>query len=160
MKLEKLNQWIGMSANIGVLAGILFLGLEIKQNTDMMRAQTRDSMTEKVLDFRYVLATNRELAELWAGENILGNPKGDADFFMLSSLADASFRIWENEWYQYQQGLFDEEELEGRLTAWEFTLIRSAQYRSYWEIRRGTYSTSFTAQIDAILERISLSNDL
>jgi len=160
MKLEKFKQWMEISANVGVLAGIIFLGIEINQNTSMMKAQTRDSMTEKIVDFRYVLATNRELAELWGGENILEKPSGNANFFMLASLADANFRIWENEWYQYQQGLFDEDEMIGRLTTWESTLGNSAQYRSYWELRRGTYSASFTKEVDGLLEKISLSNDL
>jgi len=35
----KLNNWLTLAANIGVIAGIVLLVLEIRQNTDLMRAQ-------------------------------------------------------------------------------------------------------------------------
>jgi hypothetical protein len=159
MKLEELNQWIGVSANIGVLAGIIFLGLELKQNTDIVRAQTRDSMTEKILEMRYTLATSRELAELMAGENIIEAFEQNADYLMLSSFIDAIIRIWENEWYQYQQGLFDEVEMEARRETWEFSLRVEPAFISFWELRRGTYSESFTEELDSIIESSNLSNN-
>jgi len=33
LKLKNLNEWLTLAANVGVLAGIVFLGLEIQQNT-------------------------------------------------------------------------------------------------------------------------------
>lgn len=158
MKLNQINESLTFLTNLGVLVGIIFLAVELKQNTDFVKAQTRDSMTEKVLTNRYQIATNPELAGLFAGENIIENPVFDADFFMLTALIDANIRIWENEWYQFRQGLFDEEEMEGRRYAWEFTLVREPKYISYWNLRRGTYSASFTEEIDSIIERNNLPN--
>jgi hypothetical protein len=47
MRMKKLNEWLTLFANIGVIAGIAFLGFEIRQNTAMIKSQTRDSITEK-----------------------------------------------------------------------------------------------------------------
>lgn len=39
MNSDKLNHWLTLGANIGVLAGIVFLALEIRQNSDLARLQ-------------------------------------------------------------------------------------------------------------------------
>lgn len=152
MKLSKLNEWLTLGANLGVLAGIIFLAVELQQNTQMMKSQTRDAMTQKTIDWRYTLASNRELTEAWAdSEGIMSNPEYDANFFALSSLYDARFRIWENEWYQYRQGLFDESEFSARLFYWGRVLQRRPDLALYWEVQRGNYSGSFAEQIDQVL---------
>ena len=39
MKSDKINRWLTLAANIGVLVGIVVLIVEIGQNTELMRAQ-------------------------------------------------------------------------------------------------------------------------
>ena len=39
MNAEKVNTWLSLGANIGVVIGLMLLIIEIGQNTDMMRAQ-------------------------------------------------------------------------------------------------------------------------
>ena len=51
MKLSTINESISIIANIGVIASIVFLGLEMRQNTSMIKSQTRDAMTEKQMQF-------------------------------------------------------------------------------------------------------------
>ena len=46
MNSEKLNSWLTLGANIGVLIGLVLLIVEIQQNTEMMRAQINQSRTE------------------------------------------------------------------------------------------------------------------
>ena len=41
MKIKKLNDWLTLLANVGVIAGILFLGYELRQNNELMRAEAR-----------------------------------------------------------------------------------------------------------------------
>jgi|GEM_PF-4456383 hypothetical protein len=41
------TNWVSIGSSIGVLLGILFLGLEVRQNTEMMKSQARDAITEK-----------------------------------------------------------------------------------------------------------------
>lgn len=40
MQLDKLNQWLMLAANIGVISGIAFLAVEISQNTEALGART------------------------------------------------------------------------------------------------------------------------
>ena len=58
MNLDKLNQFLTLLANLGVIAGIVFLAMEVQQNTSMMEAQTRDAMTDKLINWQLSLATD------------------------------------------------------------------------------------------------------
>ncbi len=46
MNSEKVTSWLTLGANIGVIVGLILLIVEIRQNTDMMRAQINQSRTE------------------------------------------------------------------------------------------------------------------
>ena len=42
MDTDKLNKWLSLSANVGVLVGIVFLAVEIRQNSKaQIRSTTR-----------------------------------------------------------------------------------------------------------------------
>ncbi len=45
--MSKFNERLTLVANLAVVAGVIFLGAEMRQNTEAIRAQTRDSITEK-----------------------------------------------------------------------------------------------------------------
>lgn len=44
MSLDKLNSWLTLLANVGVLLGIIFLAYEIRQNTVSIQSQTRATL--------------------------------------------------------------------------------------------------------------------
>lgn len=46
MKTEKLNSWLTLGANVGVLIGLILLVFELRQNSDLMRAQMSQSRSE------------------------------------------------------------------------------------------------------------------
>ena len=44
--MEKLNQWLTLLANVGVLVGIVFLAIEIRQNTNNLEMNRQIALTE------------------------------------------------------------------------------------------------------------------
>ncbi len=46
MDTEKLTRWLTLGANIAILAGIVFLAFEFRQNTNMMQTQINQSRAE------------------------------------------------------------------------------------------------------------------
>ena len=65
MNLTKANEIISLFANVGVIGSILFLGLEMRQNTEMIKSQTRDAITEKQMMWYSSLVENEDLAYIW-----------------------------------------------------------------------------------------------
>ena len=64
MDIEKLNRWLMLAANIGVLSGILFLAYEIKQNTSQMRTESSYAITEIVNSQNANRYTDPELTDV------------------------------------------------------------------------------------------------
>ncbi len=50
MNLEKVNQWLTLLASIGVLVGIVFLAIEMRNSSDAVTAQMRDSIAGDTSD--------------------------------------------------------------------------------------------------------------
>ena len=64
MKIEAVNEGVSLKANIGVIASTVFLGLEMQQNTEMMRSQTRNSIVENQLSFYERAIENSEISAI------------------------------------------------------------------------------------------------
>jgi len=89
-----------------VVAGIVFLAAEMRQNTKAIQAQTRDSLTEKQMMWLASVYTNPEVADIYqrgsSGES-LSTP---AEGFIYAMAIGADFREWEDSYYQYERGLY------------------------------------------------------
>lgn len=46
MNVDRLNRWLTLVANIGVIAGIVFLAIELRQNNELLEAQSRADRRE------------------------------------------------------------------------------------------------------------------
>ena len=56
MNAEKINSWLTLGANVGVVVGLMLLIFEIGQNTEMMRAQINQSRTDTALFQQYSMS--------------------------------------------------------------------------------------------------------
>ena len=77
MEPDKVNRWLTLGANFGVLIGIILLVVELDQNRDMIRAQARNDISRHVSDHLAVLGSNRELASLKKKNSRRNEPRGD-----------------------------------------------------------------------------------
>lgn len=147
--MSKTTDWMNLSASIAVIMGIVFLGLEIRQNTDMMRSQTRDAISEKQMMFSEWVATEIELATTIA-KVTNGEPLTPGESVQHAYFLAGVWREWENSHYQFEQGLFDRDEFEPRMNRWVSTM-RVKPVRDAWVATRMNYSPSFRAEVDRIV---------
>jgi hypothetical protein len=116
--MDRLNQWLTLLANFGVLIGIIFLVVEIQQNTTMMRATTSQERSGDLLEL-IGMATESDV--LLSALSKLDFPKGicGADEGALDSLTDlerTAFKHYvaanliriQNLQQQYEYGLLDD----------------------------------------------------
>ena len=64
MKKIDLAQAVTILANVGVIAGIVFLGIELQQNNALLTADARRNRAAHVEDNFALLATDPELASV------------------------------------------------------------------------------------------------
>ena len=55
--MNKPNERLTLIANLSVVVGIIFLAVELQQNTQAVEAQTRDSITSKQMEFSHTIST-------------------------------------------------------------------------------------------------------
>lgn len=64
MKKLDLGQAVTVLANLGVIAGIAFLAIEVQQNNELLAAQARSDLTGRRADFVEMGITSPDLAEI------------------------------------------------------------------------------------------------
>lgn len=150
MRKMDLGQTVNTLANLGVIAGIVFLALELIQNREMMRAQTRNDLAQGAIGVITLTATNRDLADVLVRANE-GETLTPAEDWMFVSRTEAVFRYFENVHYQYRQGLYDESEFSKHRDTMEWVMKEDAANVRYWCENRHLYSEAFAAEINATL---------
>ena len=160
--MDRLNKWLTFTSNIAVLVGIIFLAVEMGQNTSATQAQTRNAMTENTLNWQLAISTNPEAATAYFNgirQETTNFSASSMEGFMFRLMVEANFRLWENEWYQYQKGLFEDSEFDARKRTWAARISGlQGSYKQYWEGVENLYADDFTAEIDSIISELELSN--
>ena len=64
MKLKNVNEWLTLTANLGVVAGLVFLALQVRQNTQQLRIQASYSINEGLDMMNSGIYNHQDLAEI------------------------------------------------------------------------------------------------
>ena len=115
MDSEKLNSWLTLAANVGVIAGIVFLAIEIRQNSDSIRAQTRAQLADGVTELFSVNMNDKE----YAGVLMRGNNLEDltpVERYQYYRHRSAWVHYWNNVAYQYELGMYEKSEFEHQIS--------------------------------------------
>lgn len=149
MASERLNRWVTLGANVAVLVGIVLIIAELNQNHEMMRASTRNEISQGELALLTSMASNSDLVGvlLRAGQ---GKELSDAERFSVTVQSEAVFRLWQNVHYQGRNGLYDEEEFLKHLDTMRWVLSHSPWLVNYWCESRAIYPTVFVNEIDGL----------
>lgn len=151
MESDRLMRWLTIGANIGVLAGLLLLVVELNQNRDLVRAQIRHELAMGIVDLLQTPAENQQLAEvLFRG--VSGEELAPSESYQFELRTNALFRYWEDVHYQYRAGLYDDTEFARQRDAWRASLARSQLAADYWCKVRQLYSPEFAREMDTLLE--------
>jgi len=151
--MQRFENWVNVAASIGVLLGILFLGLEISQNTEMMRSQARDAITDKQMMFSEWVTTEPEMAAAIVAASQGLDKMSPEHLVMYSYFMAGVWREWENSYYQFEQGLFDIAEFEPRMVRWH-SQMQSRAARTLWTTNKEWYAPGFRARVDAMVAYI------
>ena len=150
MKLSDLNEWLTLTANLGVIGGIVFLAVEIQQNTAAIETQTYQA---RAFEASSSLENTRDAIDFIPIYSLSGNGT-DPDYQALDALSENDkLRLWfhvralmsraDNNLYQCERG-----NLDGVFCAGFETYV--SNNLSYWE----WVANATGNQIDEYLFRI------
>jgi len=101
----KLNDWLTLIANVAVVGGIVFLAVEIRQNNELLRSESRQTLVSNDVTS---LAANLENVDVFA-KLVSQEELSAEDQLRLSFMYMLDLRNREFEYFQYINGLLDEE---------------------------------------------------
>ena len=64
MESGRASHWLVIASNIGVLVGLIFVGLEVRNSSYSVTAQSANSITSGYNEFNYIVAADPELARI------------------------------------------------------------------------------------------------
>jgi len=107
MKAGRINSWLSLGANLGVVLGLILLILEIRQNTEMMRAQINQSRTDTAISYLQAVYNSEFMPEII--DRVHGGEELSAlELIRYQTYFRAANRSQDNNLWQYNQGFLGE----------------------------------------------------
>jgi hypothetical protein len=139
-------------ATLGVVASLVFVGLQIRQNTGVLQRSEHNSTMAQWTTIRMAIAQHRDIAELMTaglrGERALDAADQLRLGQMLAEYAWASFHIWD----RTQRGVFPRGTFEltaGPLLA---AVLRTEQGAAWWGANKAAgFIPAFVVDVDKVL---------
>ena len=152
MDSDRLNRWLTLGANLGVLVGIILLIVELDQNREMIKSQTRNELAMGIVSIQRGVSENSQLAEVIA-RAAAGETLTPSETIQFQNRVNAMYRYWENAHYQYRVGLYDEVEFSKQKEAWSRYMNAYEAVVQIWCRSRDMFSPDFAAEVDSLLNK-------
>jgi hypothetical protein len=165
MNMDKLNSWLSLAANVGVVAGIVFLAIEIRQNqtsldrnSELMEREYQLQVADGLKaiadasdDFRIMTANSEELTRIWL-DGLEGKELSETEYHRFRMMCGMG--IW-NSAALYRRSIILEQEGFARAEEryWRNTINSQPGMRECWENNvNGLLSWGFEDFVDAVTE--------
>ena len=154
MSIEQISYLAQIVASVAVVASLIFVALQIKQNTRALQRNEHNSTMAQWTVIRQAIAQNRDIAELMTA-GLHGDRAIDAaDQLrleqMLAEHAWAAFHIWDRTQRRvFPTGTF--ELTAGPLLA---SLLKTTRGEAWWrDAKHRCFIPAFVADVDALLAK-------
>jgi hypothetical protein len=150
MTLEEFNYIAEIIASIAVIASLIYVGLQIRQNTAVTQATGRQAYVDSMNEYVGLINLSPNLADiLHRGATGLSNIKG-GEIIQFGAFLDQCFVNFETSYFQWKAGVLD-----ARLwSTFRHTivdlLIQPGQ-QQWWDNRRHWFDKEFQEYVNQVL---------
>jgi hypothetical protein len=157
MDTDRLNRWLALGANLGVLVGLLLLVAEIRQTNVIARAEAINEMTQNTYTILQGYRDSRNIAALDRVEEVGWDELTGEEQLLLSSVEAMVMSHMQNAYYQHELGIYDDGQFEAILWNMDQSL-QSAWRRTNWEYAKASYTQEFRTFVENRLEAMANSS--
>ena len=176
MDSAKLNDWLQVVGQFGVIASLIFVGLQLKQDREIALAATYQDRSSAVAETISTFSTNQNalsavvrsryglnphdplppgIVELAEGLEPITVIEGFAAF----SYANAMWHLWDNSHFQYQSGFLPESHWQRVRSSIKGTLTQRTFNRFAFEVDPDSHRPEFREEIYRILAEIEAESE-
>jgi len=138
MEFGAIGEFIGA---IAVVVTLIYLAIQMRQNTDALKLITARSITEELQETFSLMASDQGLAEIVvkaSGESTLQGAERTRYYTLTSNLV----RVYENAFLQSRAGVMEQAHWEG-FTRLMIDYTSMAAFQQYWQDRKHWVSEDF-----------------
>ena len=137
--------WIEILGILGVIGSLIFVALEIRQNTNAVRGATIQGFSEQSTQFSLALAQDQVLRSAYTMRD---SPDVTADqWSILAAYYTGLMRIMENRVRQANIGVISMEDLDSFGS--RAITYRTPYFRTFWENRKDQFSPELQQYVES-----------
>ena len=148
-----LSDWAKVAeigAATGVIISLIFVGLEIQNNTNATEAATRESMLQVGMDFLSLSIDSSVLARANAKRRH-GEELSPLEVNQLEREQYINFIGFAHSYYQYQQGFLDSDAWMRRKNLIQYVINSSAYSQLMWERKGQQFEPEFQELVNSLM---------
>jgi len=153
----KLNDWLSLAANLGVLVGLIVLIVELDQSTRVAESTAYQELVNRIAELNQLEATDSEFAEILHKGINDASSLTPVETGRMISYSRAIYRHGDLAYYQFETGLMDEIRLVsalGPVKAW----LSSDIGKVGWESMRPNFTIEYVDYLEGLMSKIEPGN--
>lgn len=143
--LSDLSQALGA---VAVIASLVFVGIQVRQNSAITRAQVHQQISDTFTVYLETMANHSNIIAGGASSRAGMNRLSDEELLQFSFLMAGLFKIWENAFYQYKSGFLDERNWQSNVK-WMLTWYHMPGVQTWWRVRKDLFANEFQVFIES-----------
>lgn len=132
---DRLNRWLTLGANLGVVLGLVILIVEVRQNADLTRAQMESGKNDLLAQIELSLATT-DAGAAWIKSIRSPEDMTDLDIRMVESHLVALMLQWDHMFNMEEIGLVSRTEARQHILNTAQYYFGSRHARNWWKLQQ------------------------
>ena len=136
---------------LGLIGSLIFVGIEIRQNTSAVRSSAQQAISEQITELYYTIAPDERLSNLLSRALYDGITKKDlspTDNISLRLMIQGGLRRVENVYLQYKNGIISDKAFD-RIG---MNYYRNPYSREVWEENKNKFDKDFILFFEKLLD--------
>ena len=139
-----MDKYVTTLTNLAVIASLIFLALEIRQNNEMMVLEARQGISDARND---LVLTNMNSPSLIAarGKALRGEELTYEEETQILLFFFAVFRNWQDQFLSYQAGAITDAHMASEAKTWRRTIKQAPYIIAEWQRQKDALTPEFVA---------------
>lgn len=141
---------------LGVIAGLVFVGVQLRQNTKQLRRGESNAAVEQASGFRRAIMGDADLARLLIA-GLTDGPLSAADELRLNLFFSDATYLTSQSWDRARNGFAEHDEFERAAAPQLAYLLTSRRGAAWWAASRQVYRSEFIQAVEAAIPSLTPS---
>jgi len=146
---ETTIDWLQILGFAGLIASLIFVGLELRQSREIAIADIYQQRAAMLIDVHSITLTSELLYDAY-NKAQTGEPLTAGDRVLMATGLTPLFTYWENNHFQYEMGLLSEEQWQASRNAMR-AVVKRPDVQLWWQSERAEMRKTFADVVDEVM---------